>query len=263
MSYPTGKGMFIRNWSVTGSPAQAVAQAKAAGLAWVSPLYAWYSKGNPGPRNVKDGPRYAEAFREAGIELWPWVYPVPGTETETQEAIARMVADGATGVILDPEHEYKKKPTAAAQLMTAARAAAGGLPIGVSSYGYAKYHPTFPYKAFNSADFGVPQVYDLKDNQGSDYQRKGVQSWRDAGFKFVIPALTTASSSYTEVLKEYNQAPIDDGGVVWWDWQVTNKSEWSAIQSIDLKPRSPAGVAIAGFALVAVAGLALFLIKKR
>jgi len=253
--HPTGKGMFVRNWTITGSPAEAVGRAKSVGLAWVSPLYGWWGAGKKAPRNVSTGAKYAQAFRAAGIDVWPWIYPVPGREAEVAAAIKRAVADGAAGIILDPEAEYRKQPKAAAQLMQVAREAAGGLPIGVSSYGYTKYHPTFPYETFASADFGVPQVYDLKDNQGKDYQRKGVDSWRAAGFNVVIPALTTASASRTEVLAEYAQAPVDDGGVVWWDWQTTSTSEWGAIADIDLEPSSLTGAGITAASAVMVAGL--------
>lgn len=260
-THPTGKGMFVRNWGAVGTPAQGVARAQSAGLSWVSPLYGWWGVGKKAPRNTSTAQKYGDAFRAAGIEVWPWIYPVPGRESEVAAAIQRAVAYGDDGVILDPEAEYRKKPSAAKTLVSVARKAAHGLPIGMSSYGYTKYHPTFPYKVFSALDFGVPQVYDLKDKQSTSYQQKGVQSWRNAGFDIVIPALTTASASAAEVLAEYSQAPVVDGGVVWWDWQTTQQSEWQAIGSIKLD-RTQTGVAITLLTVAAIGGLIWYMRRK-
>lgn len=257
---PKGKGMFVRNWTATGTPAAAVEKARRAGLSWVSPLYGWWGSGTKGARNVADAAKYGQAFKDAGIEVWPWCYPVPGREQDViTHCVARARALKDHGVILDPEAEYRKKPKAAAELMKLARAAAGSMAIGVSSYGYTKYHPTFPFEAFNGADFGVPQVYDLKDTQKADYQRKGIDSWRDAGFDIVVPALTAASASYDEILQEYRQAePIEDGAVIWWDWQTTQGKEWQAIGEIDLPGDRWGGLVVA----VLIAGVGYWLWKR-
>lgn len=259
-THPIGKGMFVRNWKSTGTPAAAVEKARRAGLSWVSPLYGWWGNGTRGPRNESTAALYGQTFKDAGIEVWPWVYPIPSRHADVAKAIARARALDDDGVILDPEAEYRKKPAAAAQLLAVARAAAGPLAVGVSSYGYTKYHPTFPFAALSGADFGVPQVYDLKDSQKADYQRKGVQSWRDAGFEIVIPALTAASASYDEILQEYAQAqPIEDGAVVWWDWQTTQGSEWTAIGEIDLPGRTGlSGIVVA----IVIAGVGFWLWKR-
>ena len=261
--HPTGKGMFVRNWTATGEPEKAVARAKDAGIAWVSPLYGWWGVGKKAPRNVTNAKRYGDAFKAAGIQVWPWIYPVPSRLPEVSEAIKRAVELGDSGIILDPEAEYRKRPNDALKLMALARSSAGNLPVGVSSYGYTQYHPTFPYAEFSSADFGVPQVYDLKDNQKPSYQKKGVQSWRDAGFDTVIPALTTASSSLGELMTEIAQTPLDDDSVVFWDWQTTQSGEWAAIRSLDLRPTPFGGIAIAGGAALAVGALVAFWIWKE
>lgn len=163
----SGIGFFL--WKIRfaegGNLDQIVSEARRAGLTHVQ------IKAADGPwrYNIFEGrdliPDLVKALRDAGIQVWLWQYVYgfnPGGEALT--AIERIRQFMPDGFIVNAEAEYKGRHSAATAYMKALRAGVGDdLLIGLSSYRWPSYHPTFPFKEFLAwCDFVQPQVYWLK-----------------------------------------------------------------------------------------------------
>ena len=93
---------------------------------------------------------------------------------------------GADCVVIDAESELKGRYAQAQAYMRRLRARVGpDYPLGLTSFPYVHYHPTFPYSVFlgpGGAQFNVPQMY-----------------WKTIGVSvdriFQSPTPTTASTS--------------------------------------------------------------------
>lgn len=107
-------------------------------------------------------------LRDAGVEVWPWVWPVPGKEAEFWGRCTELVALGCRGVLVDAEKPYYALGKAggitkagAAQAMAALmQARPGGVSYGLLTYGApSKYHPGFPWAEYAADGWVLPMVY--------------------------------------------------------------------------------------------------------
>lgn len=257
--------MWVSKLPPAGKQLEAmVDKAKATGISWICVLLGWYPTESKdsypnGTRNHSRIEAARDRFHAAGIEVWAWGWPSPKWATPfLVNVVQKAQAIGLDGVILDPESDYYGKATEAADLMKRARKSAPKLAIGVSSYGAPWYHGSFPFTTFAQyADFGVPQVYDLNDKMGPEYQKKGVEAWQALGFTKVIPSLTTAKSSAAELEQEWGQTPMPLGAVIVWEWSRTQPGEWAQLAKLKASqgkdPDSPGGKGNGPLAVVALA----------
>jgi hypothetical protein len=110
-------------------------------------------------------------LRARGVEFWVWPYagykrPADADECAQEGRLHAQFAQsvGATGVISDIETDdtpgsYAYSGTNAAAYMDGFRAAAPGMPHGVTSYWHRGYHPSMPWQALLERGFNAPQVY--------------------------------------------------------------------------------------------------------
>ncbi len=157
-----GKGMFI--WKIRrceGGDPEAIARvAAAAGLTHVlvkiaDGIYNY---------NVVNGrdlvPPLVQALRRRGIQVWGWHY-VYGNDPvgEANRAIQRARQLQLDGYVINAEGHYKGKYEQARIFVQRIKGKMG-MPIGLSSYRYPSYHPTFPWREFMPhMDYVMPQVY--------------------------------------------------------------------------------------------------------
>lgn len=116
---------------------------------------------------------------------------------------------------------------AARELMRKTKAAAGGRPVGLTSFGGGPpYHPRFPWKAFaETSDFGMPQIYDTHHRLPRSYPTMSVRSWKEAGFSPIVP-IWGASNRHTpeQMFDIAARTPVTDDAVSWWTFDHAIKS---------------------------------------
>lgn len=239
---PLGKGMFIRTLTKAGTVKQVVDQMKQCGLSWVAIQRIWQYPGDVAfkPYNTNTLPDYAEALRDSGHEVWLWGYPesAPNKHQEfVDELVGHAVKVNARGIIVDPEAPFIGKPDEAVMLMKLLRHAAdtASLGLGMTSYGAPWFHPTFPWSAFLSADFGMPQIYDANDNLGEEYPANAVAAWKKVGFKHIVPASAAFNKGKEQMTELLARTPADSA-VCWWDWYhcLQDSTRWDVVKAYSL-----------------------------
>jgi hypothetical protein len=176
-----------------------------------------------------------------------WIWQLPKTEGGNLDAIAARAAaagistvfvkaaDGADCLIIDAETRYEGRYAAAQRYVRALRAAIGpSYPVGLTSFPYVDYHPTFPYSVFlapGAAQANLPQVY-----------------WKAIGGSVdAVSARTVAhnriyGAPMAPIGQAYDAAPTTDltrfravwagygaGGISWWSWQAASSAMWATL----------------------------------
>ncbi len=227
-----GHGMWI--WQLPQSNAGNVdviaARARGAGMTTV------YVKGSDAG-NVwgQFTPRLVADLHARGLRVCAWQFVYGSKPLEEAAAAAANVAAGADCLIIDAETAYEGRYAAAQRYVQALRAAIGpAYPLGLTSFPYVDYHPSFPYSVFlapGAAQANLPQVY-----------------WRDIGGSVdAVSAKTVAQNRvYGAPIAPLGQAyggvaPADmqrfralwagygAAGLSWWSWQAASSSMWAAL----------------------------------
>lgn len=179
---PPAKGLWIWYFGYTGMTAAQTAQtAKDAGVGYV------LIKSGQDARFWET--RYNAAsvleFTSRGMKVFAWAYVTPADIAGSVQAAAQAASvPGTSGLVLDVEVEFEGgHDLEARQLCEGIRAAAPGVWLGYTSFGWVGYHPTFPFRAFDRycGDAFFPQVY---------WSDRGV-SW-SSGYTEAIQMLRTA-----------------------------------------------------------------------
>ncbi len=142
-----GQGMWIWYLSQSdgGNIASIVAQAHAAG---VSTLFV---KSSDGSSNYwsQFSPQLVQELHANGLRVCAWQYVYGSNPAGEAELGARAVANGADCLVIDAEAEYEGRYAAAQTYITDLRAKVGpAIPLGLASFPYVSYHPSFPYSVF-------------------------------------------------------------------------------------------------------------------
>jgi hypothetical protein len=233
---PSGLGMFASGLEACGTPSQVEAQVRASGISWVAVLADWQYRARPTRRWNTDSRAldYLAAIRSGGAAVWVWGWPVPGKETEfCQQITERALAWGAVGIILDVEAPYYRQRAAGARLLDEAltRAHAEGMAVGLTSFGAPWWHSTLPWAELGRADFGVPQIYDSKNNLGPGYPARALAAWRAMGFdgRSLIPAFPTYGKTPAELTAHLALFPAS-AAAIGWQWRTTRGAEWALVR---------------------------------
>jgi hypothetical protein len=259
---PRGLGMWIMSLRhpTIGTPEQAAAKAKGAGLSFVSILACWQEgPGKHGNVNVHELPEYAAAFREAGIFPGVWGYPWgrPDMIPRFVERMHQAVGDGrAPWLIIDPEKGFRGQvigPHAPALLEELVRrifdeVLREDVGFGTSTWPLLSGMRDFPTAAVAGRGFGCPQTYQVPLEQA----RRAVEMWRQLGWVDLVPALPTFGRqteaedgepdsagdadlkliAYASAILERARVLDQDHEVAgcFWQWPKTSAREWRAIQ---------------------------------
>ncbi len=229
-----GDGMWI--WQLpqsNGGDVDAIAaRARAAGMTTV------YVKGSDAGNAWKQfTPQLVRDLHERGLRVCAWQFVYGSKPLPEAAAAAANVAAGADCLIIDAETDYEGRYAAAQRYVEALRAAVGPTyPLGLTSFPYVDYHPTFPYSVFlapGAAQANLPQVY-----------------WKAIGGSVdAVSAKTVAQNRiYGAPIAPLGQAydgvaPADirrfraiwagygAAGMSWWSWQAASGSMWAALTS--------------------------------
>jgi hypothetical protein len=227
-----GNGMWI--WQLPRSEAgdldAIAARARAAAVTTV------YVKSSDAANEWRQfTPQLVNALHDRGLRVCAWQF-VYGTDPLGEAtAGADAVADGADCLVIDAETRYEGRYVAAQRYVQALRAEIGpDYPLGLTSFPYVDYHPTFPYSVFlapGAAQANLPQVY-----------------WKAIGGSVdAVSARTVAHNRiYGAPIAPLGQAyggtaPVDmtrfraiwagygAAGVSWWSWQAATDPMWATL----------------------------------
>jgi peptidoglycan hydrolase-like protein with peptidoglycan-binding domain len=228
-----GQGMWVwyLNASDGGNLTSIVAQAHAAG---VSTLFV---KSSDGSTNYwsQFSKALVEALHAQGLRVCAWQYVYGTNPVGEAELGARAVAEGADCLVIDAESQYEGLYGAAQTYIATLRAKVGpAYPVGLASFPYVNYHPSFPYSVFlgpNGAQFDAPQMYwhDIGTSVASVYVNTYEQNLV-YGRPILPLGQTYGGVSSSEIVAFRSLAgAYGAAGDSFWDWQETSASGWSSL----------------------------------
>lgn len=228
-----GQGMWI--WYISasdgGSVASIVAQAKAAGVGTL------YIKSSDGSSNYwsQFSKQLVEEVHAAGLKVCAWQYVYGTNPVGEAELGAKAVANGADCLVIDAESQYEGLYGAAQTYIDTLRAKIGPTyPLGLASFPYVNYHPSFPYSVFlgpGGAQFNAPQMYwhDIGTSVASVFVNTYEQNLI-YGRPILPLGQTYGGVSPTEIVSFRSLASAyGAAGDSFWDWQETSSAGWTSL----------------------------------
>ena len=228
-----GQGMWI--WYVGqssgGSVAAIVAQAHAAGVTTV------FVKSSDGPSNYwsQFSPQLVAELHANGLKACAWQY-VYGTNPAGEANLgAQAAANGADCLVIDAEAEYEGRYGSAQTYIAELRAKVGpNYPVGLASFPYVSYHPSFPYSVFlgpNGAQFNAPQMYWKAIGTSVDTVYANTYIANRIYGRPIYPLGQTYGGVSSADLLRFREEAVDYGASGWsfWDWQETSAGDWATL----------------------------------
>ena len=231
---PQGKGLYI--WQVKrlletyGSLDRLVDQAVYLGLDWVAIKVA----GGGWRYNISvDLKSLFAKLRLRGIKPWGWHYIYPNFIPAQLNAAKKQIETlQPWGYILNAEKEFKGNPAQAEILASKMREAFPKLGLGLTSYRYPEYHPSFPFKQFlQYMDFNQPQVYWQGAHNPAEQLRETIKQNNAIQQLPIVPiGLAYSEGGYPaptqDEMDEFHAHCIDLGlpGNTWWSWHSALKN---------------------------------------
>lgn len=254
---PRGKGMFQRLWEHMGdTPEEAAERCVAHSIKWVAVQRLWQYPNSDDDKwangsgcNGHTLEAWASCLVAAGVQLWIWGCAMPGREDDFTSGMVRTAEDwGAVGIIVaakGPWYQSGSARTEAENLMS--RLQASGLPIGFMSYGAPWNVTAMPWEEFSAADFGVPQIYDSKNNQADGYPIRSVREWQELGFRSVVPASAAYNKTRAQMESLLARTPTPESAILWWDWYNANQAayRWQVIGAHEVSSTEPGKILLA------------------
>lgn len=228
-----GQGMWIWYMSASdgGSVASIAAQAHAAGVTTL------FIKSSDGPTNFwsQFTPQLVAELHANGLKVCAWQYVYGSEPIGEADLGAQAAADGAECLVIDAESQYEGHYAAAQKYIETLRAKVGpAYPVGLASFPYVNYHPSFPYSVFlgpNGAQFDVPQMYwhDIGTSVAEVYVNTFEQNLIYG--RPILPLGQTyggVSASEIDAFRSLASA-YGAGGDSFWDWQESSATDWGAL----------------------------------
>jgi peptidoglycan hydrolase-like protein with peptidoglycan-binding domain len=228
-----GQGMWI--WYLShsdgGNIASLVAQAHAAGITTV------LLKSSDGSTNYWEqfSSQLVQELHASGLKVCAWQYVYGSSPAGEAELGARAVAAGADCLVIDAESEYEGRYAAAQTYIADLRARIGAAyPLGLASFPYVSYHPTFPYSVFlgpGGAQYNLPQMYWKAIGASVDTVYANTYIANRIYGRPLFPLGQTYEGVSASDLLRFREEAVDYGasGLSFWDWQETSASGWSTL----------------------------------
>lgn len=226
-----GKGQWVWYVSASGGSGEAIARtADRKGLDVV------YVKSGDG-RNYWEQftPELVAALQGRGLDVCAWHYVYGSDPIAEARVSAKAVENGADCLIIDAETEYEGRYSQAHAYVTELRRLVGaGYPLGLSTFPYVDFHPSFPYSVFlgkGGAQYNLPQVYwkaigtSVRSAVEHTYvfNRPYDREIYPVGQTYLDPP-SKDIGLFRRFMNEY-KAP----GESWWSWQETDGREFRKI----------------------------------
>jgi hypothetical protein len=214
-----------------GSVASIVAQAHAAD---VGTLFIKSSDGSSNYWSQFSAQLVAELHAN-GLHACAWQYVYGTNPTGEAELGAQAAAAGADCLVIDAESQYEGHYASAQRYIEVLRAKVGpDYPIGLASFPYVDYHPSFPFSVFlgpGGAQFNAPQMY--WHDIGTSVANVFVHTYEENlvyGRPIVPLGQTYGGVSSSEVVSFRSlSSAYGAAGDSFWDWQETSSSGWASL----------------------------------
>jgi peptidoglycan hydrolase-like protein with peptidoglycan-binding domain len=228
-----GQGMWIWYLSQSngGEVASIAARAHQAGVTTL------FIKSSDGSSNYwsQFSPQLVAELHANGLKACAWQYVYGASPAGEADLGARAVAAGADCLVIDAEAEYERRYAAAQTYIRDLRAKIGlSYPLGLASFPYVSYHPSFPYSVFlgpEGAQFNAPQMYwkDIGVSVDTVYANTYIAN-RIYGRALFPLGQTYGGVSSADIVR-FREEAVDYGasGVSFWDWQETSAKGWAAL----------------------------------
>lgn len=178
--------------------------------------------------------RTVRRFKRAGLKVCGWQFTYGTRPVAEARVAATAKRRGANCFVINAEADYEGKYAAADRYVRELRRRVGPrFPLGLSSFPYVHYHPSFPYSVFlgpGAATANLPQIYwhtigdsvrsSIETTWGNNrlYKRKIFptgQTWENPGKRAML--------AFRRYMINYGTRPS------WWSWQETNATEWRTL----------------------------------
>ena len=228
-----GQGMWIWYLSQSngGDPASIAARARQSGITTV------FVKSSDGSTNYwsQFSTQLVSELHANGLKACAWQYVYGAAPAGEANLGARAVANGADCLVIDAEAEYAGRYAAAQTYIRDLRAKVGpAYPVGLASFPYVSYHPSFPYSVFlgpEGAQYNAPQMYwkDIGVSVDTVYADTYINNRPYA--RPLFPLGQTYGGVSSADLLRFREEAVDYGatGVSFWDWQETHASGWTTL----------------------------------
>ncbi|HXA54812.1 MAG TPA: peptidoglycan-binding domain-containing protein [Solirubrobacteraceae bacterium] len=228
-----GQGVWI--WYLSdsdgGSVASIAAQAKAAGVGTL------LIKSSDGSTNYwsQFSKQMVEEVHAQGLKVCAWQYVYGTNPVGEAELGVKAVTEGAECLVIDAESQYEGLYGAAQTYIDTLRAKIGAAyPLGLASFPYVNYHPSFPYSVFlgpNGAQFNLPQMY--WHDIGASVAQAYVNTYEQNliyGRPILPLGQTYGGVGAAEILAFRSlAAAYGASGDSFWDWQETTGAGWRSL----------------------------------
>ena len=228
-----GQGMWI--WYLSQSNGGEVASIAArAHQSGITTVFVKSSDGSTNYWSQFSGQLVSE-LHASGLKVCAWQYVYGAVPAGEANLGARAVANGADCLVIDAEAEYQGRYAAAQAYIRDLRAKVGAAyPVGLASFPYVSYHPSFPYSVFlgpEGAQYNAPQMYwkDIGVSVDTVYADTYINNRPYARPLFPL-GQTYGGVSAADLLR-FREEAVDYGaaGTSFWDWQETHSSGWSTL----------------------------------
>jgi hypothetical protein len=188
-------------------------------------------------------PQLVADLHARGLRVCAWQFVYGSNPLAEAAAAVANVQAGADCLIIDAETAYEGRYASAQRYVHALRAAIGpAYPLGLTSFPYVDYHPSFPYSVFlapGAAQANLPQVYWKAIGGSVDaVSAKTVAQNRIYGSPIAPLGQAYGGVTSAEVQRfRAIWAGYGASGISWWSWQEATNTTWSA-----LAPPAPATV---------------------
>ncbi len=160
---PSGLGIWVAFQSMLKGGYEAlIDEAEELGIGWIAPRAGQRGRGDL-PKALHE--RLARRAADKGIGWFPWLYNCPDAVAKEVEVYGQLVAEGATGILLDAEDPYvasrcPNNKAIAKQLGQALREKMPDVFMAHCPYSYVYYHQDFPYVELGEfCDAVMDQLY--------------------------------------------------------------------------------------------------------
>jgi hypothetical protein len=182
-------------------------------------------------------PFLVSQLKAAGLKVCAYQF-VYGRYPRT-EALrgAEAVRAGADCLMIDAEGHYEGHYAAAQTYIKRLRAAIGpDFEVGLTSFPYVYFHPSFPYSVFlgpGGAQENVPQMYWKTIGVSTDRIYQVAYTFNSVYGRPIYPlGQTYGNPSAPQVLRFRKLAKTYGAkGVSWWVWQYSGSRQWNAVGS--------------------------------
>jgi hypothetical protein len=176
-------------------------------------------------------------LHRGGLKVCAWQYVYGSHPKMEAEVGARAVHTGADCLLIDAEGEYQGRYVAAQKYMRTLRSLVGAsYPVGLASFPYVDYHPSFPYSVFlgpGGAQFNVPQMYWHLIGATVDAVYSHTYFFNLPYLRPIVPLGEVDGNPPPKAIERFRQLrrAYHAPSVSWWDWQSASTQAWAALSA--------------------------------